>query len=94
MSSDFTSPRQRQVNEPNSTLPVEPHSVGRRNFEPGAHRKQKSRMVSFRIDEDDNSNESGDAPKSCADCVGTNTGPVMFCDVPAFWPTSVGSSYR
>ena len=32
---------------------VEPHSVGCSTFEPGAHRKQKSRMVPFRMDEDD-----------------------------------------
>ena len=53
ISCDFRSRGQHLVNEPSSTLPVEPHSVGRSTFKPGAHRKQKSRMVSFRMDEDD-----------------------------------------
>ena len=53
MSSDFTSPRQRQVNEPSSTLPVQRHSEGRSTLKAGGQRKQKSRMVSFRVDEDD-----------------------------------------
>ena len=52
-SRDFRSRGQHLVNEPSSTLPVEPHSVGGSTFKPGAHRKQKSRMVSFRMDEDD-----------------------------------------
>ena len=53
ISRDFRSRGQHLVNEPSSTLPVEPQSVGRLTFEPGAHRKQKSRMVSFRMDKDD-----------------------------------------
>jgi hypothetical protein len=53
MSSDFTSPRQRQVNERISTLPAQHHSLRRSALEPGGQRKQKSRMVSFRVDEDD-----------------------------------------
>ena len=53
MSGNNRSRGQHLVNEPSSTLPVEPHSVGRSTFKPGAHRKQKSRMVSFRMDEDD-----------------------------------------
>ncbi|MBW2376776.1 MAG: hypothetical protein JRF55_12425 [Deltaproteobacteria bacterium] len=53
MSSDFTSLRQRQVNERISTLPAQRHSLRRSALEPGGQRKQKSRMVSFRVDEDD-----------------------------------------
>jgi hypothetical protein len=53
MSSDFTSPRQRQVNERISTPPAQRHSAGRSALEPGGQRKHKSRMVSFRVDEDD-----------------------------------------
>jgi len=53
MSSHFTSPRQRQVNEPTSTFSVQRHSLRGSTLEPGGPRKQKSRMVSFRVDEDD-----------------------------------------
>ena len=53
MSLDFTSPRQPQVNEPSSTLPVHRHSAIGSRLKPCAHAKQKSRMVSFRVDEDD-----------------------------------------
>ena len=53
ISLDFRSPRQRQVNEPSSTLPVRRHSEGRSTVEPDVERKQKSRIVSFRVDEDD-----------------------------------------
>jgi predicted transcriptional regulator len=53
ISLDFTSPRQRQVNEPSPTPPVRRHSEGRSTVEPDVERKQKSRMVSFRVDEDD-----------------------------------------
>ena len=53
ISLDFRSPRQPQVNEPSSTLPVRRHSADGSTLEPGGQRKQKSRMVSFRLDEDD-----------------------------------------
>jgi predicted DNA-binding protein len=53
MSLDFTPPRQPQVNEPRSTLPVHRHFVSGSALEPSGQTKQKSRMVSFRIDEHD-----------------------------------------
>ena len=53
ISLDFTSPRQRQVNEPSSTLPVQRRSAGGSTLEPSDQEKRRSRIVSFRVDEDD-----------------------------------------
>ena len=53
MSSDFTSPRQRQVNERSAALRPQRRSAGRATPESDIERKQKSRMVSFRVAEDD-----------------------------------------
>jgi len=53
MSSDFTSPRQRQVNERGAMLRLQSRSAGRSTPESDTERNQKSRMVSFRVAEDD-----------------------------------------
>ena len=53
MSSDFTSPRQRQVNERSAALRLRRRAADRATPEPDIEGTQKSRMVSFRVAEDD-----------------------------------------
>ena len=53
MSSHFTSPRQRQVNERSAMLRLQSRSADRSTPGSDIERKQKSRMVSFRVAEDD-----------------------------------------
>ena len=53
MSSDFTSPRQPQVNERSAMSRLRRSTADRSTPESDIEREQKSRMVSFRVAEDD-----------------------------------------